>query len=62
MAQGTWACSAPTAGCRWRCGASAAITTLGVVFGWWLAGMGVVLLVLSIMGFVFEYYRGDHAH
>ena len=43
-------------------GASAAITTLGVVFGWWLAGMGVVLLVLSIMGFVFEYYRGDHAH
>lgn len=43
-------------------GVSAAVTTLGTVFGWWLAIIGVIFLVWSIVGFVFEYYRGDHAH
>lgn len=35
---------------------------LGVVFGWWLfiigAGFGATVLV----GWIFEYYRGIHAH
>ena len=43
-------------------GLSAALTTLGTVFGWWLAIIGVTFLVWSIVGFMFEYYRGDHAH
>jgi hypothetical protein len=45
----------PTAG-------SAAVVALGFVFGWWLAIIGVALLFFSAVGFVFEYYRGDHAH
>lgn len=43
-------------------GLSAALTTLGTVFGWWLAIIGVIFLLWSIVGFMFEYYRGDHAH
>jgi hypothetical protein len=43
-------------------GASAAVATLGTVFGWWLLIIGGAFLILSIVGFVFEYYRGDHAH
>lgn len=42
--------------------ASCAVVTLGSVFGWWLAIAGVFFLLLSLMGFVFEFYRGDHAH
>lgn len=41
---------------------AAAVTSLGGVFGWWLFGMGAILLLMAIMGFVFEYYRGDHSH
>jgi hypothetical protein len=42
--------------------ASASAMTLGTIFGWWLAIAGLFFLVLSVMGFVFEYYRGDNAH
>ncbi len=42
--------------------ASASVMTLGTVFGWWLAIIGLFFLILSVMGFVFEFYRGDHAH
>ena len=41
---------------------SASVMTLGTVFGWWLAIAGLFFLILSVMGFVFEFYRGDHAH
>jgi len=42
-------------------GLSAAITGSGFAFGWWLTVLGVFLLMLSAVGFVFEYYRGYHA-
>ncbi len=42
--------------------ASASVTALGTVFGWWLAIAGMFFLLLSVTGFVFEFYRGDHAH
>ena len=41
---------------------SAGVLTLGVVFGVWLMVGGVALLLLSLLGLVFEYYTGDHAH
>ncbi len=43
-------------------GASAAIVTMGLVFGVWLILLGAVLLMLAVIGLVFEYYRGEHAH
>jgi hypothetical protein len=41
---------------------AAATVTLGLVFGWWLAIIGVALLVVAIMQWVYEYYRGEFAH
>ena len=35
---------------------------LGVVIGWWLFIIGTVLGALALSGWVFEYYRGEHAH
>ena len=43
-------------------GGSVAIVAFGWVFTAWLVAFGVASLLLSIVGFVFEYYRGDHAH
>ncbi|NHC12419.1 cytochrome c oxidase subunit 4 [Motilibacter deserti] len=42
--------------------AGAAVVTLGLVFGWWLVGLGAVFLILAVIGLVFEYYRGEHSH
>jgi hypothetical protein len=35
---------------------------LGVIFGWYLAVIGVGLGVITLMGWTYEYYRGYHAH
>jgi hypothetical protein len=35
---------------------------LGVVIGWWLVIIGATLGVVALTGWVFEYYRGEHAH
>jgi len=44
------------------CGATLAVCVLGVVFGWWLFIIGVGLGILALQGWIFEYYRGEHAH
>jgi hypothetical protein len=44
------------------CGMTLAVCVLGVVFGWWLFIIGVALGILALSGWVFEYYRGEHAH
>jgi hypothetical protein len=44
------------------CGATLAICVLGVVFGWWLFIIGAFLGLLALQGWIFEYYRGEHAH
>jgi hypothetical protein len=41
---------------------SAMMIALGLIFATWLMIAGVVFLVLSTIGLVFEYYRGDFAH
>ena len=44
------------------CGMTLAVIVLGVVFGWWLFIIGVALGILALSGWVFEFYRGEHAH
>jgi len=44
------------------CAATLAVCVLGVVFGWWLFIIGTALGILALSGWVFEYYRGEHAH
>lgn len=43
-------------------GAAAAMIALGFIFATWLMLAGIVFLMISIVGLVFEYYRGDFAH
>jgi protein-S-isoprenylcysteine O-methyltransferase Ste14 len=43
-------------------GLAAATAALGVAIGWWLFLIGALALVLAMIGFVFEYYRGHFAH
>lgn len=40
--------------------ASAAV--MGIIFGWWLFIIAFVVGMLTVCGFVLEYYRNDHAH
>jgi hypothetical protein len=35
---------------------------LGIVIGWWLFIIGVAFGALTLIGWVYEYYRGVHAH
>jgi len=44
------------------CGLTAATIVLGVVIGWWLVIIGATLGATALIGWVFEYYRGEHAH
>ena len=40
----------------------AALAFLGIVFGWWLFIIGAIGGLLSVVGLVFEYYRGEPVH
>ncbi len=44
------------------CGLTLAVCVLGVVIGWWLFIIGSFLGLLALQGWIFEYYRGEHAH
>ena len=43
-------------------GLAAAVTALGAAIGWWMVLIGFVALLLTSIGFVFEYYRGFFSH
>lgn len=44
------------------CAVALAVVVLGVVIGWWLFIIGAVFLAVAACGWIFEYYRGIHAH
>lgn len=44
------------------CGLALAVCVLGVVFGWWLFIIGAGAGSMALIGWVFEFYRGEHAH
>jgi len=39
-----------------------AVIAVGVAIGWWLVLIGVGFCAITVVGFVFEYYRGYHTH
>ncbi|WP_426592252.1 cytochrome c oxidase subunit 4 [Cellulomonas sp. McL0617] len=43
-------------------GSAAAIVFAGFAVGFWLSGIGLVLAIIGLVGWVFEYSRGQHAH
>jgi hypothetical protein len=40
----------------------AATTFTGFAVGWWLFYIGAGVSAIALVGWVFEYYRGEHAH
>lgn len=42
--------------------AAAALTFLGAAAGWWMAYIGAAFGVIGLIGWVFEFSRGQHAH
>ncbi|RNI24396.1 cytochrome c oxidase subunit 4 [Flexivirga caeni] len=42
-------------------GAALALIALGLAVGWWLVMLGVPLVALAAIGWVFEYFHGEHA-
>jgi hypothetical protein len=41
---------------------AAATAAIGAAIGWWLFLIGMLMVLLATVGFVFEYYRGHYAH
>lgn len=41
---------------------AAAVASLGFVIGWWMFLIGALAVLLTAIGFVFEYYRGHFSH
>jgi hypothetical protein len=39
-----------------------AIVFAGMAVGWWLMAIGALVSALGVVGWVFEFYRGEHAH
>ena len=44
------------------CAVCLAVIVLGVVIGWCLVIIGAMLGTVALSGWIFEYYRGVHAH
>jgi hypothetical protein len=43
-------------------GLAAATAFLGMAVGWWVLYIGFMIGVIALVGWVFEYSRGQHAH
>lgn len=43
-------------------GLAAAILFAGVAIGWWICVVGAVVGVIGLVGLLFEFSRGQHAH
>ncbi len=44
------------------CALTLSTIVLGVVIGWWMVIIGGIFGVFALQGWIFEYYRGEHAH
>ncbi len=42
--------------------ATGGMVFLGLAVGWWMVTLGMALGALALVGWVFEYWRGAHAH
>jgi Cytochrome c oxidase subunit IV len=43
-------------------GVGAASVALAVAVGWWFVYVTVPVLLIGVIGFVFEFYHGEHSH
>lgn len=59
---GTYGSFAPWSWWPLGLGIASAALVLGLALGWWIFFVGVGLGVYFLVGWVFEYSKGDHAH
>jgi hypothetical protein len=43
-------------------GFSAFVLAMGFIFAAWMFFFGLIILMIAVSGWLFEYYVGDHAH
>jgi Cytochrome c oxidase subunit IV len=43
-------------------GLGAATVFFGVAVGWWISGVGAIIGAIGLIGLIFEFSRGQHAH
>lgn len=43
-------------------GAAAGLAFLALAVGWWLFYISIPFVIIGVIGFVYEYSRGQHAH
>jgi len=43
-------------------GVGSAVVFLGLAVGWWVFYIGAAISAVALVGWVYEYYRGAHAH
>jgi hypothetical protein len=43
-------------------GFAAALIFSGLAAGWWLVAIGMAFGAVALVGWVYEFYRGEHAH
>ena len=43
-------------------GFAAALIFAGLAIGWWLVAIGATFGAIALVGWVYEFYRGEHAH
>jgi len=43
-------------------GLAGAFVFAGLAVGWWFSGIGIVFGAIALVGWVYEVYRGEHAH
>ena len=44
------------------CALTFVLVALAPVYGWWLMIVGMMVACVTVSGWIFEFYRGDHAH
>ena len=44
------------------CALTFSLVMLGPIFGWWLTLLGFAFGSITLTGWLYEFYRGDHAH
>jgi hypothetical protein len=44
------------------CALAVLLCASGIIFGWWLFFIGVGAGSVALIGWVFEFYKGEHAH
>jgi hypothetical protein len=44
------------------CAGTLVLVALAPVFGWWLLVLAVITAVVTVSGWIFQFYRGDYAH